>query len=125
LQLTLNTNVTSRILSGNTIEAILSIDDPFPSSAEIIPNTISIPQNSPTPILCPVGSTCADTSGNGSANQYGSPTDPYLNQPNIFLGTLTASNTVQWSNLPIDPPGDFHVRILRIANLRANASQLG
>jgi len=125
LQVTLNANVTSRLVSANVTEAVLMIDDPYPSRAVAVPNNGDVPAYSPMPILCPIGSTCTEVGGSAAANPWETPTDPYSNQPNIFFGTLTSANTIQWSNIPLDPPGDGGTRYLRIANVRVDAAQTG
>ncbi|HET8548974.1 MAG TPA: hypothetical protein VFL57_13250, partial [Bryobacteraceae bacterium] len=45
--------------------------------------------------------------------------------PNAFLGRVTAANQVTWTGVPIDAPGTVGTRVVRITNLRGNASQLG
>src|SRR5581483_3320338 len=40
-------------------------------------------------------------------------------------GTLTSAHTIQWSNIPLDPPGDSQVRYLNISNVRIDAAQIG
>jgi hypothetical protein len=52
----------------------------------------------------------------------GSP-NPYQTQPNVFLGQQTSVDLVTWS-IPFDPPGPFANHVVRITNLRTNASQL-
>jgi hypothetical protein len=106
-------------------DAILFIDDPYPSLAQAIPSNVNPPPNSPTPILCAPGSICSATGSGGTSTAYGQLTDPYLNQSNVFLGSLAAANSLQWPNVPLDPPGDSGIRLLRISNVRANAAQLG
>lgn len=58
-------------------------------------------------------------------------TDPSLcgwtggsNGPNVFQGKVLASNAVVFYGVPLDPPGDSGQRVLRITNLRLNASKL-
>ena len=118
ITLTLNTNVTSQLLpeGGKLSEALLMIDDPFPAAP--IPSDFSPFPSEPPQILCASPrSPCAEsgTAGNPS---------PYQTQPNVFMGKQIAPNTVQWQ-IPIDPPGVNQTRIIRLTNVRANASQLG
>src|SRR5579872_730159 len=125
VQISLNTSVTNRLVSGVVTDAILFIDEPYPPLAQAVPNNVNVPPNSPVPILCAPGTTCSETGVGGASTAYTSANDPYINQPNVFLGTLASSSSIQWSNVPLDPPGDSGLRILRITNIRANASALG
>ena len=118
LTATLNTNITSRPVSGSLSEALATIDEPYPAiPSPPPPYGVPAVPGEPTQILCtPLGSTCAETGTGGTPS-------PYQTQPNIFVGRQTAAGTLQWQ-IPIDPPGLNALRILRIANVRANASQL-
>ena len=42
--------------------------------------------------------------------------------PNVFQGQRQGSNTIVWLGIPIDAPGSVGQRIMRIKNVRANAS---
>ncbi|MGJ5817713.1 hypothetical protein [Paludibaculum fermentans] len=44
--------------------------------------------------------------------------------PNVFQGKVLASNAVAFYGVPLDPPGDSGQRVLRLVNLRINASML-
>ncbi len=118
LQLTLNTNITSRALpeAANLSEALLDIDEPFPASPE---PSFAVPvPGAPSQILCtPLGAACLETGTGGAPS-------PYQTQPNIFAGTQISANSLSW-NIPIDPPGVNATRIIRLSNVRANASALG
>ena len=117
-QISLNTNITSRLLgAGNVSEATLLIDEPNPPDSAAVPDsTVAPPRpSSPPQILCAPGSSpCAETGTGGSPS-------PYQTQPNVFLAQQTASNTLSWS-IPFDAPGPDMSRLIRITNLRANAS---
>ncbi len=120
-QVSLNTAVASRILdqSSKLSEATLMIDEPNAGSAAVPDQNVTVPPpNSPPQKLCPPSSApCAETGTGGSPS-------PYQTQPNVFLGHQSASDTITWSNVPFDPPGPNLNRLIRISNLRANASQL-
>lgn len=103
--LTLNTAVTSRQFTQGWSEALLLIDDP-PASAQLACATANG--------VCPVNGT-----GTGTGTYNGTP-----GRPNIFQGRQAAANTVTWTGVPFDPPGQG-TRRLRFVNLRANAAQLG
>jgi len=116
--MTLNTNITSRSLpeGGKLSEALLTIDEPFPAAP--VPSFLSPYPGQPPQILCkPLGSTCAETGTGGSPS-------PYQTQPNVFVGKQTNRKTLQW-NVPIDPPGIGITRVIRLTNIRSNASELG
>jgi hypothetical protein len=119
ITLTLNTNVTSRRLPDATglSEAVLLIDEAFPANP--------VPSNSqrrspgvPDQILCtPLGLECAETGTGGAPS-------PYQTQPNVFVGKQSSATTLYWK-VPIDAPGVNLTRVIRLTNLRADASQLG
>jgi len=44
------------------------------------------------------------------------------NNKNVFQGQLTSSSAISWT-VPIDPPGANGTRVIRIANMRANANR--
>ena len=105
LTTTLNTNITSRPVSGNLSEALAIIDDAFPATpSPPPPYTGPAAPGQPSEILCtPLGSTCSETGTGGAPN-------PYLTQPNVFVGQQTGAATLQWQ-IPIDPPGrEYHSR---------------
>lgn len=98
VQIFLSTNITSNIL-GSVTEAILMIDDPQPAAQ------------------------CLHDSPNTPTNQFGtSPTTSCI--ANMFRGqTVSGSpNSIIWRGVPIIPPGSVGTRILRVTNIRANAT---
>jgi hypothetical protein len=120
ISLTLNTDVTSRLLpeAAGLSEALLMIDDPFPASPSPPPPS-SLPPgpNAPPQNLCtPLGSDCTATGTGGTPS-------PYQTQPNVFVGKQDGASRLYWK-VPIDPPGANVTRVIRITNVRANASQL-
>lgn len=145
VSLTLNTNITSRLVGGGYSDALLLIDDPWPTTANFpvdatdTPLSVGRPANSPSqlPGICqiatsPAAGQCNYLLGNGGG-AYGSPTSPYL-QPGAFTmyagrptsisGTISG-NQITWLGVPIDAPGTVGVRVIRLTNIRANACQLG
>jgi uncharacterized repeat protein (TIGR01451 family) len=107
VQVFLNTNVTSRLLAdpAGWSEALLIIDEPPPQSQRV----------------------CATANGACSITGKGTGIGIYdgsLARPNVFQGKQSGANSIVWSNIPFDPPGANN-RILRITNIRANASGLG
>jgi hypothetical protein len=111
----LNTQVTSRLISGSITDALLLIDDPAPGAQNLC--AININNYCSTVVL-------GTGAGGGKGNNY------YGSVPNMFQGVLTASNTLTFFNVPIDPPGPAvngvqPVLTIRITDVRANASALG
>ena len=101
VQVFLNTSITTPELPGTTTTparsgALLLIDDPK-SSQQVICATAN--------------GVCTATGG-----------QPY---PNVYAGATAAVNSVVWLGIPIDPPGPNVHRIIRLTNIRADASQLG
>ena len=146
-QLTLNTNVTSRLIgSTGFTDALLLLDEPYPQTANVAifppppqrtnPPTVSVPQNSPNQIIChsnrsPVIGDCNYLKGTfdgpaGLSTAYGSPNNPYLSGAGtIFVARQSSANSVMWLGIPIDGPGAQGVHIIRVTNVRANACQIG
>src|SRR5271165_840482 len=141
--LTLNTNITSRLLGGGFIDALLLIDEPYPAAPHITTGTGngSTPANQPTQKVCfsngtPISPTVGPPATPGSCNYlagtggggYETATDPYLGATayTVYVAQQSAANQVTWLGVPIDPPGsNGSTRYLRITNVRANACQLG
>jgi hypothetical protein len=137
---TLNTNITSRLLGGGYIDALLLIDDPYPVSPATNqnppPSQVPTPPGAPTQILCRSNTTgpgstpanCNAETGTFNGIAFGlagaAPT-PYQTQANVFVAQQAAANQVTWLGVPIDAPGTNFVRTIRITNVRGNACQLG
>jgi hypothetical protein len=135
----LNTQVTSRLLSGSQSEAVLTVDEP------------TVAQTSPLQ-TCVTNTGCAAVAAGpnipgaaSNSNEFkfgfssttglacpsaiapplaaiGTPVAGtcYIN-PNVFQGTVSG-NSVTFVGIPIDPPGTSANRIYRITNIRANAT---
>jgi hypothetical protein len=110
IQVFLNTTITSRLMStGTTLpapsEALLLLNEPAPGAQ----------------YACPA-QTCTNlggtTFGPGTAGTLG-------NNKNVFQGLQTASNSVTFIGIPVDPPGTAGSLQIRITNLRANTNALG
>jgi len=105
VQIFLNTNITSRILETtyNSTEALLALNDPLPGAQfmSVVPATMP-------PSTVQSGGTAA--------------------QVNVFKGVKAGDNSLLWTAIPIIPaavaPGSVTSQIIRITNVRANASQL-
>ncbi len=125
VQIFLNVNVTSRLLSDPWSEALLLIDEPG-SPSNPVQLVCGDPANAP---LDTSSGTCPTRSTGNPAQTYdgtsGVAGPPYTARPNVFQGRQAAANSIVWLGVPFDPPGTTFTRILRITNIRANANQLG
>jgi len=114
VQIFLNTNVTSRLLSDPWSEALLMIDEPGANAQR----------------YCTTNGGCAVTgigtaAGNDGLTDGVDYDDPAGTVANVFQGRQSGANSIVWLGVPIDPPGTNATRIIRITNVRANANQLG
>ena len=142
----LNTNVTSRLLTGTSAtgglsEAVLAIDEPFPGAGAVPTGQTPLQLNAgggTTAAATSVQLGCvANNSTNCSiiannANPLGGgvgalgPYSGAAGHPNLFQGTWNPAlpQAISWTGVPIDAPGSA-TRVIRITNVRANACQLG
>jgi hypothetical protein len=126
ITIALNTNVTSRLLSGSSTaggvsEAILSIDEPFPSGSQVPSSVLPTPGAPTTQLGCVADNStnCAipgTGGGSGAAGPYNGSTGHF----NLFQGSWSTAHPqeITWTGVPLD--GGEH--IIRVTNLRANAS---
>jgi hypothetical protein len=135
VQVSLNTNITSRIIqnSSQASEALIMIDEPFPS-ANAVPNNVTANGSQATAQLACLANNNTDCLvisvgvGIGAKGSYsGSTTNPYAPGPhyNVFQGVQANNSTIAWQGVPIDAPGTAGTRVIRITNIRANACLLG
>lgn len=139
VQVSLNTNITSRIISNATqaSEALILIDEPYPFDNEN-PSVADggTPYNGTQPFAqlgcfadnntnCRVRSVGVGIGSHGSYS--GDPDGVFATGPhyNVFQGFQTNASTIAWQGVPIDAPGTAGTRIIRITNIRANACLLG
>jgi hypothetical protein len=135
IRIFLNTNITSRIVSSsgstNWSEALLTVDEPHTPSSPNTPLRLCgdalTNEVANSPGTCQIFGTGTGrnvySGANGFTAEAGAP-DP-RNRPNVFQAIQTSANSLEWRNVPIDPPGSASARILRFMNIRANANQLG
>ena len=117
VQIFLNTNVTSRLVSDPWSEALLMIDEPTAAAQR----------------YCSVNGGCAITGVGATAGSDGILDGVDYDQtsgsggtvPNVYQGRSAGANSIVWLGVPIDPPGTNATRVIRITNIRANANQLG
>jgi len=82
------------------------------------------PGATPTPGIYPAGAVpCTNTGSPSTSTPVGILGCPGNNK-NVFQGILTASNSITFLAIPIDPPGTNN-RTIRITNIRGNANALG
>jgi len=115
VRLTLNTNITSRLLGGGFSDSLLLTDEPYPNDSAAPQNTHpgpgdantgivgvpTVPANSPYQTLCapstsPSPGSCNYLLGNytgAASTAYGQPSDPYIQANQIAQGN-TASSTI-------------------------------
>lgn len=100
-----NSSVTSRLLGGSTSasEALLLVDEPAPVSQ--------------SPCASSTGCSILGT-GTGAGTYSGA-----FGRPNVFQGVVSA-NSVTWQGVPLDPPAVSATRVLRLTNMRVNASAI-
>jgi len=150
ITLTLNQNITSRLLAGGYIDALLTIDEPYPTAGlGGTPNpSVPAPQKvngSPTgqrvcfSVTTGLAGNQSSPPGcnviNGLFNPAtflfsGSPYDPAgpngAGAYNVFVAHATANpGQVTWLGVPIDAPGTAGSRIIRMTNIRSNACGAG
>ena len=107
-------NITSRQLaSDGSSEALVLLDEPHSATNPNVPLLVCGDTSAPT-----TAGVCAITGTGSGLNTY----NGTANRPNVFQGKLVAADTLQWTGVPFDPPGQS-TRILRITNVRLNASQ--
>ena len=106
-----NPAITSRLYPNAWSEVLLLIDEPG-SGQQGTTNT-QLACNSPNG-TCPITGT-----GTGIGTYDGS-----QGRPNVFQGQVD-QNSVTFFSVPVDPPSTGTARVLRMTNLRINATQNG
>ncbi len=134
ITLTLNAQITSRLLGSGYIDALLVVDEAFP--------LVPFPANAQQAIGSPLGQkVCfSNTGGTGSVpvncNVFNGTFNPatflFSGNPynqasasNIFVAHTASTSQVTWLGVPIDAPGTAGTRVLRMTNVRANACLVG
>lgn len=150
----LNTQLTSRLLTGGYQDALMTIDEPFPTTPNpptATPAGNNVPLNlagtAVTTALTGGGSSAgvsatgtpcqSNTTGPGSTPAYCNVeagtfsaanstayVPPYQTQPNVFVAHQQDPSHVAWLGVPIDPPGTTRQLVIRLTNIRGNASAL-
>ena len=144
-QLFLNTNITSRLLSGGLSEALLMIDEPGAArlnadgTASLTPTPFCVSPNSQSNSAPAATGGASNVPGLPVGGLFGTGTAPDCNptvanqtyQQNtytIFRGQPanaangTANAAVVWPGVPVTPPGTNRTRTIRITNVRGNAA---
>lgn len=128
IQVYLNTNITSKIMSDPWTEALLLIDEPAPANQLVCgASGTDFDSNTGT---CRVKA--ATSIGVGPANNPWALPGSYdggTGHPNIFQARCTQSScassstsSIVWLGVPVDPPGTSGQRVIRLTNIRANAA---
>jgi hypothetical protein len=139
LTLSLNSNITSRLLPNGASEALLFIDEPEtgqPGPGPLLPEVVcDTPQAGAGTGGC-IGSTPGvqglyvnTTQGGSFASQCtalsGGVCTAFGPTPNVFMGVVTG-NQVTFNGIPIVAPADsFFARVFRVTNVRLNVAGLG
>jgi hypothetical protein len=142
-------NITSRYLDTSGIgvfnfsEALLFIDEPTPDDQTICGGTVypySVPAFSNQQIIggvcglhsgttgpvLGIGTYDPDTPAGTITQIVGLTTNTSASQRgNTYQARQSGSNSLIWQGIPFDPPGTQTTRIIRLTNIRVNASQLG
>lgn len=118
-QIFLNTNVTSRLLSGSWSEALLMIDEPSGT------NTAGTGSAGNLRYCTTEGGCIMNGVGTAGGVNYLTGDTQNASPANVFQARSAGPNQLVWLGVPIDPPGTTTTRIIRITNVRANANQLG
>lgn len=128
IQVYLNTNITSKIMSDPWTEALLLIDEPAPAVQKVCgaANT-DFDSNTGTCLV-----KAATSIGVGPANNPWALPGTYdggTGHPNIWQARCTQSScassstsSIVWLGVPVDPPGTSGQRVIRLTNIRANAA---
>jgi hypothetical protein len=117
LALSANSNGRSFPISLNLTEALMMIDEPFPANP--VPSWAPRRPGAPPQIVCTAFSMSCPEVGTGGSQS------PYQTQPNVFVGMQNGANAIGFNGIPFDAPGTTETRVIRITNIRANASELG
>jgi len=136
LTLTLNANITSRLLGAGYIDALLVIDEAYPATPFPAIGVAPPQQGSPRPqTVC-----FSNTTGQGSTpvncnvfnGTYNAATFTFAGSPynqagssNVYVAHSASISQVTWLGVPIDAPGTAGTRVLRMTNVRANACLVG
>ena len=136
-------NITSRLLAPGFSEGLMLFDEPGADGAGDSNRSLqTICGSDSFPYARTLGSTldaqpgvCSSVAGTGNgAGTY----DPNSARPvnlygfegltfrgNVIQARQISNNSLSWSDVPFDAPGTSTERIIRITNVRVNASQLG
>ncbi|MGA3028365.1 MAG: hypothetical protein ABSF98_26755 [Bryobacteraceae bacterium] len=139
IRVALSQPITSRSFSPakdaiRVAEPMLVIDEPFPTTDPFPTGIAGIP-GAPT---SQIG--CLATGGQTTANPFlagtvgvcdiagkyvGVPVETYQGQYNTFQGAITNSGAyIDFLGVPVDPPGSNYQRIIRITNVRVDATHV-
>ncbi|MBM3796237.1 MAG: hypothetical protein FJW31_19745 [Acidobacteria bacterium] len=127
-------NITSRLLNtsagtGSFTEAVLFIDEPSENDQTLCGGSAypsSVPTGSGQTLIQGVcGAHTGTGNGVGTYNPGTSVNVGSTYRGNAYQARQISSNSLIWQGIPFDPPGTLTTRVIRITNVRVNASQLG
>jgi hypothetical protein len=121
VRVSLSVPITSREFADGTSEALLLIDEPFPANPFPSGQFGLIGNSGPQEFCVANGTSNCELTGTGGA------TNPYQGTFNVFQGVVTELPGVvyiDFLDVPIDPPGANLERIIRITNLRGDATSV-
>ncbi|MDQ6677375.1 MAG: hypothetical protein M3Z09_08780 [Acidobacteriota bacterium] len=133
ITVSLNTNITSRLLGGssNLTDAVLLLNEPVPGNQSFCPASGSTAVNQ----CVEYGFGTGGGQGTQTYNPFpagGIPAGvPNTGRYNGVQGTLVGPSQITFFGVPIDPPGPstsggtVPTLTVRVTNIRANASSLG
>ena len=133
ITVSLNTNVTSRLLSGALTDALILINEPAPGTQSFCPGAVTTGANNCLEFGFGTGGAQGTQTYNPlAAIPTGVPSTPrYNGVQGTYLSSLS-TNQITFFGVPIDPPGvatpgstTTPTLTLRVTNIRANASALG
>jgi len=117
-QIFLNTNITSRLVTGDFSEALLLVDEP------------GVPRQTggPAPLCLAPASVAGYSSNTVGCNPAAAGATYQTGTYTAFRGVRAqqGQNAIVWPGIPVTPPGTVNAtRIFRFTNIRANAAGLG
>lgn len=134
-------NITSRILTGGGdriefTEALMFIDEPSPAGQRPCGSSAYPYSTTPATTQTTIAGVCGAHAGTGTGiGTYDIATPaPTLSsgavnyqtyRGNVYQARRNGNNSQIWQGVPFDPPGTLTTRVLRLTNIRVNASQLG
>ncbi len=116
-------NITSRTIGGDVSEALMLIDEPDPSIQSLCGSS-NTPTTTSAAGTCPMLGNGTGVNAYNGATTTSTATTTNWGRPNAFVGRKVGETSIVWNGIPFDPPGSTGTRVIRLTNIRLNASQL-